>query len=76
MIPSIMFSQFYRPSDGYEQIFILTFVLLAITLTTSMTWILGGNTFASFVSNKKIQKHQGTFFGSLLFITAVWLAIN
>jgi len=76
MIPSIMFSQFYRPSDGYGQIFILSFVLLAITLTTSMTWILGGNTFASFVSDEKRQKHQGTFFGSLLFITAIWLAIN
>ena len=76
LIPSLMFSQFYIPSDGYEKIFILSFILLVITLTTSMLWILGGNSLASFVSNAKMQKYEGTFFSSLLFITAIWLGFN
>jgi len=76
LVPSIMFSQFYNPNDGYIQIFVLTFSLLSITLTTSMLWILGGNTLATFVSDDKMQKYQGLFFGSLLLITAFWLVLN
>ena len=76
LVPSIMFSQFYNPSDGYFYIFVLAFSLLGITLLTSMLWIIGGNTLASFVSNEKIQRHQGQFFGTLLLITAIWLAFG
>ncbi len=76
LIPSIMFSQFYNPSEGYAKIVILSFLLLSITLTSSMIWILGGNTLSSFVSDEKMQQYQGIFFGSLLFITAVWLSLN
>jgi len=74
LIPTIMFSQFYSPeSGGYSQIFFLTFALLSLTLTTSMIWIIGGNSLASFVLNKSRQKAEGVFFGSLLCATAVWL---
>ncbi|MCD6190535.1 MAG: LysE family transporter [Sulfurimonas sp.] len=76
LIPSLMFSQFYTPSDGYVKIFILSFTLLLITLTTSMIWMLGGNSLASFVSDGKMQKYQGVFFSLLLFITAIWLGFN
>jgi len=76
LIPSIMFSQFYNPDEGYVQIFVLTFFLLSITLTTSMLWILGGNTLATFVSDDKMQKYQGLFFGFLLLVTALWLGLN
>jgi len=76
LIPSLMFSQFYILSDGYEQIFILSFTLLFITLGTSIIWMLGGNTLASFVSDQKMQKYQGAFFSALLFITAIWLGLN
>ena len=76
LIPSIMFSQFYNPNEGYAQIFVLTFCLLSITLTSSMLWILGGNTLATFVSDDKVQKYQGLFFGSLLLVTALWLGLN
>ena len=76
IIPSIMFSQFYNPNEGYAQIFVLTFCLLGITLSSSMLWILGGNTLATFVSDEKMQKYQGIFFGSLLLITALWLGLN
>ena len=76
LIPSLMFSQFYILSDGYEQIFILSFTLLFITLGTSMIWMLGGNTLASFVSDQQMQKYQGAFFSALLFITAIWLGLN
>ena len=76
LIPSLMFSQFYTPSGGYVKIFILSFTLLLITLTTSMIWMLGGNSLASFVSDGKMQKYQGVFFSLLLFITAIWLGFN
>jgi len=76
LIPSLMFSQFYTPSDGYVQIFILSFTLLLITLTTSMIWMLGGNSLASFVSDDKMKKYQGALFSLLLFITAIWLGFN
>lgn len=77
LVPTIMFSQFYMPQqDGYAQIFFLTFALVSLTLTTSMLWILGGNTLASLVSRDKIQKSQGYLFGSLLAVTALWLAFN
>ena len=76
LIPSLMFSQFYVPSEGYVQIFILSFTLLLITLTTSMIWMLGGNSLASFVSDDKMQKYQGVLFSLLLFITAIWLGFN
>lgn len=53
LIPTIMFSQFYTPeTGGYRQIFILTFALVSLTLTTSMIWILGGKSLALFISKK------------------------
>jgi len=76
LIPSVMFSQFYHPDEGYKQIFILTLFLVSTTLVSSMAWILGGNTLSSFVSDDKMQKYQGMFFGSLLLVTALWLGLN
>lgn len=76
LIPTIMFSQFYSPgTGGYKQIFLLTFALLSLTLTTSMIWIVGGNSLALFVSDKHRQRIQGVIFGSLLSATALWLFI-
>ncbi len=77
LIPTIMFSQFYSPeTGGYMQIFILTFALVSLTLTTSMIWILGGKSLALFVSKKDTQRVQGIFFGTLLCITALWLFLS
>jgi len=77
LIPTIMFSQFYSPeTGGYVQIFALTFALVLLTLTTSMIWIVGGNSLALFVSDKHRQRAQGTLFGSLLCATALWLFIS
>ena len=77
LIPTIMFSQFYTPeTGGYRQIFILTFALVSLTLTTSMIWILGGKSLALFVSKKNTQRVQGLLFGSLLSVTALWLFIS
>ena len=76
LIPTIMFSQFYSPdSGGYGQILLLTFALLCLTLTTSMIWIIGGSTLASFVLNESRQRVEGIFFGSLLCVTALWLLL-
>lgn len=76
LIPTIMFSQFYSPdSGGYGQIIFLTFALLCLTLTTSMIWIIGGNTLASFVLNERRQRTEGILFGSLLCATALWLLL-
>ena len=76
LIPTIMFSQFYSPdSGGYGQIIFLTFALLCLTLTTSMIWIIGGNTLASFVLNESRQRTEGILFGSLLCATALWLLL-
>ena len=74
LIPTIMFSQFYTPSDGYIQIFILSFSLLAMTLLSSMIWIVGGKQLSTFVQNEKMEKRQSLFFSILLLITAVWLS--
>ncbi len=77
LVPTIMFSQFYTPeTGGYRQIFILTFALVSLTLTTSMIWILGGKSLALFVSKKNTQRVQGLLFGSLLSVTALWLFIS
>ena len=74
LIPTIMFSQFYSPdTGGYGQIFLLTLALLCLTLTTSMIWIIGGNSLASFALNERRQKTEGFIFGSLLCATALWL---
>lgn len=74
LVPTIMFSQFYTPvPGGYGQIFLLTFALVSLTLTTSMLWIVGGKSLALLVAKKDSQRAQGLFFGSLLCITAVWL---
>ena len=76
LIPTIMFSQFYSPATGgYMQIVALTLALLSLTLTTSMIWIVGGNSLAVFVLNKDRQRTQGIIFGSLLCATALWLII-
>ena len=74
LIPTIMFSQFYNSeTGGYAQIFILTFCLVSLTLTTSMVWIIGGKSLAYLASNKDTQRIQGALFGSLLCMTALWL---
>lgn len=77
LIPTIMFSQFYEPeTGGYIQIFLLTFALVSLTLTTSMIWIIGGKSLALFVSEEHTQRTQGLLFGTLLGATALWLFIT
>lgn len=77
LVPTIMFSQFYTPVSGsYGQIFLLTFALVSLTLTTSMLWIIGGKSLAMLVAKNDSQQAQGLFFGSLLCVTAVWLFFN
>ena len=77
LVPTIMFSQFYHSeTDGYTQIFILTFCLVSLTLATSMVWIIGGKSLAYFTSKKENQRIQGALFGSLLCLTALWLFIS
>lgn len=77
LIPTIMFSQFYTPeTGGYIQIFALTLALVSLTLTTSMIWIVGGNSLALFVSRENTQKIQGRIFGILLCLTALWLFVS
>ncbi|WP_024954525.1 LysE family translocator [Sulfurospirillum arcachonense] len=76
IIPTIMFSQFYQPTDGYSQIILLSILLAVLTMTSNIIWIIGGKSLALFVSQKNMQKKQGIIFGSLLLITAIWLAIN
>ena len=74
LIPAIMFSQFYNPSEGYTQIILLTMLLVSLTLTTSMIWIIGGSSLTRFLKSEKMQKRQSFIFGTLLFITAIWLS--
>jgi len=76
LIPAIMFSQFYNPSEGYIQIILLTLLLVSLTLVTSMIWIVGGNTLTKFLKSEKIQKRQSFLFGTLLFLTAIWLSFE
>ena len=76
LIPTIMFSQFYSLDSGrYSQIIFLTFSLLCLTLTTSMIWIIGGKSLASFVLNESRQRTEGILFGTLLCATALWLLL-
>jgi len=75
LVPTIMFSQFYTPSDGYIEIIILTFSLLIMTLLSSMIWIIGGKQLSSFVQNKEMQTRQSLFFSILLLVTAIWLSV-
>jgi len=77
LVPTIMFSQFYQSeTDGYTQVFILTFCLVSLTLATSMVWIMGGKSLTYIVSKKETQQVQGALFGSLLCLTALWLFIS
>jgi len=76
LIPAIMFSQFYNPSEGYIQIILLTLFLLSLTLITSMIWIIGGNALTKFLKSERIQKRQSLLFGALLFLTAIWLSFE
>lgn len=76
LIPTIMFSQFYNPNDGYRQILLLALSLVALTSITSMIWIVGGNMLSSFIKSQKMQKRQSLFFSLLLLTTAIWLSFN
>jgi threonine/homoserine/homoserine lactone efflux protein len=74
LIPAIMFSQFYNPSEGYIQIILLALLLVSLTLTTSMIWIIGGSSLTRFLKSAKMQKRQSFIFGTLLLVTAIWLS--
>ncbi|ADG93764.1 Lysine exporter protein (LYSE/YGGA) [Arcobacter nitrofigilis DSM 7299] len=77
IIPIIMFSQFYSAkNDSVTQFIILTISLSLLTMISNLIWILGGKVLISFVTSSNVQKVQGTIFGLMLCLTALWLAIG
>ena len=77
LIPTIMYSQFFSPDEhGIWRIIGLSVALAALTMASNIIWVVGGSALTSFFNRKHIEKYQGFVFGSMLCITAVWLAVG
>lgn len=77
LIPTMMFSLFYNPSqNSYWCIFGLTTALTVITMIANFVWIIGGKAAISAIENDRFTKYQGLFFGAVLILTAFWLAVR
>jgi threonine/homoserine/homoserine lactone efflux protein len=77
LIPIIMFSLFYDPV--YNNMLMvpgLTLALATLTVSANLLWVAGGRAATAVLEKTWFARHQGKFFGSVLMITAVWLAIN
>jgi len=77
MIPTIMFTQFYSPEkDGMTQVILLTISLALLTMASNLVWIFSGKALTSYTADSSVPKLQGTVFGLMLCVTALWLAIE
>ena len=77
LIPTIMFSQFYIPEKhGLIGLLGLTVALGVLTMASNFVWIAGGTALTSFCEQKHVEKYQGVLFGTVLCITATWLAVG
>lgn len=77
MMPTIMFSQFYHTQAlGMGLIVLLTLSLATLTLTSNLIWVLAGATLTRFFNMPGVRRYQGVFFGVLLTLTALWLALG
>ena len=77
LIPVVMFSQFYNPEENaLTGLIALTLALAALTMVSNFIWVAGGNMLTSLLARDWVAKYQGAFFGSLLFATAIWLALD
>jgi threonine/homoserine/homoserine lactone efflux protein len=77
LIPVVMFSQFYSPSeDGVMGLITLTISLPALTMTSNYIWVVGGSFLTSVLAREWVAKYQGFIFGGVLLATAIWLGIG
>lgn len=76
LIPTVMFSQFYSPEQqGVFGIAILTLMLGILTMLSNFVWIFGGKALTA-LTRHNTDSLQGKVFGTMLFITAIWLAFS
>lgn len=76
LIPVVMFSLFLKSNQGGAWgVLTLTIVLMLITMSANLAWIIGGKAAMTLVKKDWFERNQGIFFGSILMITAFWLAI-
>ncbi len=77
LIPVVMFSQFYAPKEqGFVGLIGLTTALAVLTMVSNLIWIAGGNAIISCFAKNHVAKYQGMFFGAILVVTALWLALT
>lgn len=75
LIPLVMFSQFYNAQQAsLSQLLALTAALAALTLFSNLVWVVGGRALMALLADAHIARYQGIFFGSMLLLTALWLA--
>ena len=76
LIPVMMFSLFYHPekSDVWT-VPALTVALAAMTLSANLVWVAGGRAAVAALEKGRFARHQGKFFGTVLLLTALWLAM-
>jgi threonine/homoserine/homoserine lactone efflux protein len=73
----IMYSQFLDDHyNVYPQIFLLTIMVLIISVSSHLIWSSGGYWILGRLTTPKAIKIQGMLFGSMLVIVAVWLLFN
>lgn len=76
LIPVMMFSLFYHPEkSGVWTVPALTAALVAMTLTANLAWVAGGRAAVAALEQGWFARHQGKFFGTVLLLTALWLAV-
>lgn len=77
MIPALMFSLFYDPAaPSVTAVLGLAGALSLMTLSANLLWIVGGKAAAAILEEEWFARYQGKAFGSVLFATALWIALR
>jgi threonine/homoserine/homoserine lactone efflux protein len=76
MIPMVMFSQFYHTQQSSNVRIVQTTALALLTMSSNLIWIIGGRALNRFIAQHYVENYQGIFFGSVLCVTALWLALS
>ncbi len=77
LIPLVMFSLFHDPThDGIAEVLRLTTALAVLTVAANLVWVVVGKMAFAWLTRGNLVARQGQFFGIVLVMTALWLAMD
>lgn len=71
----LMYSVMLGNQSGYQEIWLMTFLLLITGLSSNSIWVAGGQLLSRFFVSERAIRGQNIAFGLMLLVVAVWLIL-